>query len=204
MTFWETIERGEYVMFALAVIVIASVLILWIRSARLAGNRNATRKMMQKVRDYVVEGDVDNALQLCRATFSPGARVIASGLGKMGQTIAEVKDAMAETAEQESHNLSVGTLWLRTFAVVSPLLGLGGTLVGIIDRLRDMGESDVDVTTSMVCEALAPTIVTTVAGLGVGILALIFLTILEGRVGAATRRVEALGNEFLELLNEPA
>ena len=204
MTFWETIERGEYVMFALAVIVIASVLILWIRSARLAGNRNATRKMMQKVRDYVVEGDVDNALQLCRATFSPGARVIASGLGKMGQPIAEVKDAMAETAEQESHNLSVGTRWLRTFAVVSPLLGLGGTLVGIIDRLRDMGESDVDVTTSMVCEALAPTIVTTVAGLGVGILALIFLTILEGRVGAATRRVEGLGNEFLELLNEPA
>ena len=97
-----------------------------------------------------------------------------------------------------------GMRWLRTFAVVSPLLGLGGTLVGMIDRLRDLGTMGPQVDTASVCGALAPTIVTTVAGLGVGIVALVFMAILEGSIARAKRKLDGVGNEFIELLNEPS
>ena len=204
MTFWETIERGEYIMFALALIVVVCVIILGVRSRNLNKRKKRIPKLMQRVRDYVVEGDVDNALQLCDATDISSARVIKSGIKKMGSPIGDIKAAMTETSMIEKEGMSQGTRWLYTFAVISPLLGLGGTLVGIIDRLRDLGDNGAGVDISTVCAAIAPTIVTTVAGLGVGILALICLTILEGTVSSAKRRLDEVGNEFEELLNQPA
>lgn len=203
MTFWETIERGEYVMLALALILMACVVILWIRVAMLKRGKRTIPKLMERVRDYVMEGDVENAGQLCDATPSSSARVIKSGLNKMGTPISEVKTALADTAAIEKEGMDKGERWLYMMAVVSPLLGLGGTLVGIIDRLRDLGETVTGVDISMVCGALAPTIVTTVAGLGTGIVALICMTILEGVVAGARRRLDEICNEFIELLNEP-
>ena len=204
MTFWETIERGEYVMFALAVIVIAGIVILWVRAGQLKRGGKRSSMMMQRVRDHVVEGDIDNARQICSATTIPEGKVVESGLNHIGSPLPVVKAAMAETASIEKSKMSAGARWLYTFAVVSPLLGLGGTLVGIIDRLRDLGEAGETVDTSMVCGAIAPTIVTTVAGLGVGILAIIFLTILEGTIASAGIKLDTTAKELEDLLNQPA
>ena len=204
MTFWETIEWGEYVMFALALIVLACLIILWVRSASLSRNKKRTKLLMQKVRDYIMEGDVDNARQLSGDTATSGGRLVATGLSKMGEPLSEVKDTMKETSEIEKEKMASGLRWLHTMAVVAPLLGLGGTLVGIIDRLRDLGDSGAAADISAVCGAIAPTIVTTVAGLVVGILALVCQTILEGVIARARIGLEEVKEEFIGLLNEPA
>ena len=203
MTFWETIERGEYVMFALAVIVIAIVIIWWVRASILHGQRKKYPVLMQRIRDHVMEGDIENSRQICKALSLPGARVVEAGLSRVGQPMGEVKAAMEDASMIEKSHMSRGARWLRAMAVISPLLGLGGTLVGIIDRLRDLGEAGAVVDTAAVCGALAPTIVTTVAGLGVGIFALVALTCLEGSINSAQRNLDELSKEFIDLLNEP-
>lgn len=203
MTFWLTVERGEYVMIALAVVLIITVVIWWVRALRLSKEMNSYPGLMQRIRDHVVEGDLDNARQICGSNPSAGARVVEAGLHRVGHKIEEVVSAMKYRSDIEKEMMKRGCRWLYAFAVISPLAGLGGTLVGIIDRLRDLGESGVPVELSSVCSAIAPTIVTTVAGLGVGIFALIALTALEARIDAAERKLEELQLDFIDLLNEP-
>ena len=65
MTFWETVERGEYIMIALAVIFILIVCIWIICSTRLTKQNKSYTIFMQKVRDFVVEGDIENATGVC-------------------------------------------------------------------------------------------------------------------------------------------
>lgn len=204
MTFWETIERGEYVMFALAVIFILTIIIWWVVAARLKRNRKRNHSMMQRVRDHIVEGDVENTIQLCQSYATPGSRVIEAGLSHVGKPIQDVKSALSDQVTIEKENSGASMRWLRMFAVISPLAGLGGTLVGVTDRLRDLGNSGLPVTVADVCGELAPTIVTTIAGLGVGIFALFALTCLETTVGKSRRNLDEIALEFTDLLNEPS
>lgn len=204
MNFWETVERGEYVMIALAVIFIVIICIWWARSARLGKQRKGYATLMQRVRDHVVEGDIENARQLCDITTSPAANVLYAGLGRIGTPMTEVRAAMWDTAEIEKDKMTAGTRWLRALSVISPLLGLGGTLVGVIDRLRDLGLAGFSTDISAVCGAIAPTIVTTVAGLGVGIFSLIALTALESRIDSSKSKLDEVSIEFTNLLNEPS
>ena len=100
--------------------------------------------------------------------------------------------------------MGVGIQWLKVIAVVSPLLGLGGTLLGVIDRLRDLGEMGGMVDLSMLCSEIAPTIVTTVAGLGVGIFSLIASTWLDTVIENSKVTIDKISYDFLELLNQPS
>lgn len=204
MTVWETIQGGEYFMIVLAVIFIL-IIILWsIREHKLYKQNKSYSDLMQRIRDYVVEGDLENALSLCKATDSPGAAVVATGIKNIGDSMTDLKNSMQSVALIQKGYISKGTLWLRFFAVVSPLFGLSGTLIGIVDRLRDLSESPYIVDIADLSAAIAPTIVTTVAGLIVGIIALVAYTLLQTSVESGIRRIDELITEFFDLLNEPS
>lgn len=205
MTFWETVARGEYIMIPLAVCFILVVCIWWVRSVRLGKQNRSYPSLMHRVRDNVVEGDIDNARQYCNHASTPGARTIEAGLSHVGKPLSEVRAAMQGVSTVEKDIMGRGLPWLKTLAVVTPLLGLGGTLVGIIDRLRDLGEAAANsVELSTICSEIAPTIVTTVAGLGVGIFALIASTCLESKIEASRRNLDNLRVDLNNLLNEPS
>lgn len=204
MTFWETVERGEYVMIALAVILIVIICIWWARAAVLGKESSSYPSLMQRLRDHITEGDLDNARNLCQASKSAGAKVIDTGVKYIGHPMLQLKSAMADVASIEKDSMGKGSIWLRAFAIISPLLGLGGTLVGIIDRLRDMGEMGGIADASVISAQIAPTIVTTVAGLGVGIFAIIAYTALDSKVENAKNKLDHLAVEFSDLLNEPS
>lgn len=204
MTFWETIQRGEYVMFALALIFIAIIMIWSVRGAKLRIEAKQGVKLMPRLRDHITESDVENARQICRSSDTPGGRVLASGLNHIGSPMEEIQKNLKHTTDTEKEDFRRGILWLRLFSIVSPLLGLGGTLVGVIDVLRDLGLQESPVTTAQVSGGIAPTIVTTVAGIGVGIFALVALASLNSQVLRAGRNLNNLSQSFIDLLNEPS
>lgn len=204
MTFWETVERGEYVMIALAVILIIVICIWWVRGARLGKERKSYAPLMQRLRDLIMEGDVENARQLCDNSVNAGGRVLAVGIKLIGKPMADLTSAIQDMANLEKEKMSRGLVWLRAFAVISPLLGLGGTLVGVIDRLRDIGLMGELADISHLCQEIAPTIITTVAGLGVGIFSIIAFTCLDASIDGSRNRLSELTLEFTELLNEPS
>lgn len=204
MTFWETVERGEYVMIALAVLFIIIICIWCIRGVKLRKERKSNEPLMYRVRDHVMEEDFDNARLFCQALHSPGSRLVNIGLHLVGHPVFEISSDLESIANIEKEEMAKGSRWLRSIAVISPLLGLGGTLVGIIDRLRDLGEMGGIVDISMLCNAIAPTIVTTVAGLGVGIFSLIAYTCLDSSIETSRQALDKVKHDFIDLLNSPS
>ncbi|MCH5225950.1 MAG: MotA/TolQ/ExbB proton channel family protein [Muribaculaceae bacterium] len=204
MTFWETIQRGEYVMIALALLLVTAVVIWWVCGLRLRRQRAGYGLLIHKVRDHVTEGDLENARQLCESSATPAARIIEAGLLKVGHPMADIRDAMKARALLEEDGLQRGLPWLRMIAVVAPLAGLGGTLVGVIDRLRDLSQLGVAADIATLSGEIAPTIVTTVAGLGVGIFALLAYSCLASSAAGAKKAMKETSLSFLSLLDEPS
>lgn len=204
MTFWETVERGEYVMIALAVLFILSVCVWWVCTAKLNRQRKTYPVIMYRMKDHITEGDIENAQKFCQSLSSPGARVISVGLTRIGKPMSEITADLQAVSNIEKEEMAKGSRWLWAIAVISPLLGLGGTLVGIIDRLRDLGEIGAYVDLSMICGAISPTIVTTVAGLGVGIFSLIAYTFLEAAIDSSRRDLDKVAVDFIDILNTPS
>ena len=204
MTVWEAIQGGEYFMIVLALILAVIVVFCWLRESKLLKQKKSYSDLMQRVRDYIMEGDIENALNICEVIDSPGSMVVSTGIKHIGDNMTDLKSSMESVAQIEKDNLDVGNRWLRFFAVIAPLLGLAGTLIGITDRLRDLGESPYIVDIADLAGTLAPTIVTTVAGLIVGILALIAFTLLETSIESSRRRIDELIVELSDLLNEPS
>ena len=204
MTFWETVQCGEYIMIALAVIVIV-ICCIWIsKSLKFERERKSYSSMMQRLRDYVMEGDIENARNLCQAGTTAGSRVVGAGINNIGDSMHNLKLAMHDAIEEETEGFYSGMSWIKSLSVISPLLGLGGTLIGITDRLRDIGERGGVTDLSVLSGAISPTIVTTVAGLGVGIFAIVAYTCLDKIMETGVKRLKGLAYDLTELLNEPS
>ena len=203
MTFWETVERGEYLMIPLALLLIVCICIWWVRAAKLSKYNKSYSNLMHRLRDLMVEGDLENARQLCELSASPGARVLEAGVRLVGHSISDVKAGMNDVSTVEKTKMAKGAGWLKAIAVISPLMSLCGTLIGIVDRLRWLGENP-QTDMAALCHAISPTIVTTVAGLGVGIFALLALGCLEGTITKSSLKIEELALDLTDLLNEPS
>lgn len=190
-------------MFGLAVILIC-VVVIWIARARwLSRQHKGNMSLMHRIRDYVVEGDLDNALHSSATSPYTGGAVIYEGLSLMGRPIEEISSAMNIVAQGEDLRIDRGKRWLRGLAVIAPLAGAAGTLAGICDALRDAAEKTPG-TESLLNPEIADAIVTSVAGLGVGVVAIVALICLDGACAKAKSRLRALAIEFTDLLKSPA
>ena len=204
MTVWDTIQAGEYVMFALAVILIIAACI-WITCSVVARKRKRSYiGLMHRVTDNVEEGDLDNAARYCESKQTPGALVILAGIRRVGNPLGEIESALDFAIDSQKDRLNKPLIWLRLFSVTSPLIGFGGTLVGLTDRLRDLGNMEQPIDLAMICSETAPTIVTTVAGLVVGVFSLLALAALETSISGHTTRLKNLASDFLNLISKPS
>ena len=203
MDFWEILRSGVYFIIPLAVLLIAVVWIWWRRSYLIKKNLKGQDALMSRIRDYVIEGDLENAGQLCRLTDSPAARIIGRGVNRIGYSIREVSEAMAEIATIEKSDLGGGRSWLRVIAVISPMLGIIGTLLGITEIFFSMQDS-AGVPDSVICNMISPSLITVICGFAVGIISLVALTCLDGLVEKGSTSLTSLCVKFLDLLNEPA
>lgn len=203
-TFWEAIESGVYIIIPLAFLLIVSLWIWCKRTSVVIKEQKQPAILMQKIRDYVIEGDLENATGLCRSSDSSAALILRRGVSRIGYPISEVADSMSEITAVEDVKLERGLGWLKAIAVIAPLLGAIGTLTGITVAFHNVTTGPDGFDNAILCELLSPTFITVAAGLGVGIISLVALTSLEGVVKKTQNRLSSLCVEFLDLLNEPS
>ena len=203
MIFWNVIEAGTYIIIPLALLLIAALWIWLARVLKLRAESKPVAAFMQRIRDYVVEGDLENARQLCSLSVFPASKIINRGVNRIGSPISEVADAMNEQRDVEKIVLGKGIGWLAAIAVISPLLGAVGTLIGITYQFNEMTSDGVNFSFDVLSNALTQTLITFICGLGVGIIAIFFRTSLEGIRNKREQELCETSVEFLDLLNEP-
>lgn len=196
--------KGGWIMI---VLLLLSLLACYIFIQRLivikrAGKEDET--FMNRIKDYIHEGKVDSALNLCRNTNTPAARMIEKGITRLGRPMNDVLVAIENVGNLEIAKLEKGFPLIATTAAGAPMLGFLGTVTGMVRAFFDMANAGTNVDVSLLSGGIYEALVTTVGGLIVGIITLFAYNYLVSQVDNVVNKMESRTMEFMDLLNEPA
>lgn len=204
LNFWSLVIDGGYIMIPIAILLLVTIYIFTERTIAISRASKDDRQFMNRIRDYVHEGDIDSAYNLCKKTNTPYSRLIQKGLSRIGRPMNDVLVAIENTGNIEIANLGKGFPWLSTTAAGAPMLGFLGTVTGMIQAFFSMASAGTSADITVLSSGIYQALVTTVAGLVVGIAALFAYNYLVARVNRVMNDLESKTMEFMDLLNEPS
>lgn len=157
---------------------------------------------LSKIKDYLMEGKIDQAKDICGRSDSPSARMLEKGIARLGKPIESISASIESTAKLEILRLEQRLSFLATAAGAAPMIGFLGTTLGMVVVFIDLQNA-----TTLELKVIAPGImtamITTVAGLIVGILSFIGYNYLVAKIGKIVYQMENAALEFMDLLNQP-
>lgn len=204
LSLWDLCVEGGWIMIPLALLALVCIYIFIERTIVVRNASKEDETFMQRIRDYIHEGEIDSALNVCRSTPTPFGRLIAKGISRIGRPTNDVLAAIENTGNIEVANLSKGLPWLATTAAGAPMLGFLGTVIGMVKAFYSIANSGNAAQIGSFAGGIYTALVTTVAGLIVGIAAMFAYNFLVARINKVMRLMEARTMEFMDLLNEPA
>lgn len=204
LSFWSLVMDGGYIMIPLAILLLLTIYVFTERFIAIKRALKEDPTFMRRIRDYVHEADLESAARLCKSTDTPYARMILKGLQRIGRPTQDVLSAIDNCGNLEIANLGKGLPWLSTTAAGAPMLGFLGTVVGMIQAFFTLAKAGTASNITLLAGGIYQALVTTVAGLVVGIIALFAYNYLVARINRVMNRMEAHSIEFMDLLNEPA
>ena len=174
--------KGGWIM---VVLLLLSLMAIYIFVQRLIIIRRAGKEdetFMNRIKDYIHEGKVDSALNLCRSTNTPSARMIEKGITRLGRPMNDVLVAIENVGNLEIAKLEKGFPLIATTAAGAPMLGFLGTVTGMVRAFFDMANAGTNVDVSLLSGGIYEALVTTVGGLVVGIITLFAYNYLVSQV----------------------
>jgi len=204
LSFWSLMVKGGPIMIPLGVL---SVLAVYIFIERYVAIRKASKydtNFMNRIREYIHEGKIETALNLCRQNDTPIARMIEKGIERIGRPLNDVNTAIENVGNLEIAKLEKNLPLLATVSGGAPMIGFLGTVVGMIDAFYKMSAAGNNLNIGLLSGGIYTAMVTTVGGLIVGIMAYFCYNILVARIEKLVFNMEANSMVFMDLLNEPA
>lgn len=203
LSIWELCLEGGFIMIPLAILSIISIYVFVERAITIHKASKLDPSFMKRIKDYVQDGELESAENLCRSNESPAARLIAKGLSRIGRPANDILTAIENTGNIEIANLSKGLSILATTAAGAPMLGFLGTVVGMVDAFYSIANSGNAASIGDFAGGIYTALVTTVAGLVVGIIALFAYNYIVAHINKVMNSLEARTMEFMDLINEP-
>lgn len=203
LSVWDLTMRGGFIMIPLAILSILSVYIFVERCIVISRAQREDGSFMERIRDYIHDGEIESARKLCAKTDTPYARLIAKGISRIGRPMQDVLVTIENTGNIEVSNLEKGLPWLATTAAGAPMIGFLGTVIGMVTAFYNLASAGSSANIAVLADGIYAALVTTVAGLIVGIIALFAYNYLVARINKVMNKLEARTMEFMDLLNEP-
>lgn len=196
--------KGGWIIAILALLSIIAVYIFVERFLIINKATREDRNFMNNIRDFIQNGQVDSAQAMCKSNPSPIARMIEKGLSRIGRPLNDINAAIENVGKLEVSRLEKNLAGLATIAGAAPMLGFLGTVIGMIIAFYEMSRASNTIDINMLSTGIYQAMVTTVAGLIVGIVAYVMYNILVSKVEKLVFKLEARATEFMDLLHEPA
>lgn len=203
LSVWDLCLKGGFIMIPLALMAIISIYVFVERFLAIKAAAKEDNTFMIKIKDYIVDGEIEAARNLCRCTDTPYARLIDKGISRIGRPTADVQVAIENVGNLEIARLEKGFPWLATTAAGAPMLGFLGTVTGMVQAFFALASAGGSANISILANGIYEALTTTVGGLIVGIIALFAYNYLVARINSVMTQLEAKTLEFMDLLNEP-
>ncbi len=195
---------GNIIMATLLVLSIFAVYIIIERYLYIKKASKEDNNFMNQIKDYIHDGKIDAAKSLCQSNGSPVAKMIEKGVSRIGKPLNDIGTAVETTGKLELNKMEKNLPTLATISGAAPMIGFLGTVIGMILVFHRMSSAGGSIDVEMLSGGIYTAMVTTVAGLVVGIIAYIGYNMLVARVEKIVFVMEARTMEFLDILHEPA
>lgn len=202
--FIELAQKGGWLMIPILLLSFVAVYIFFERFFAVRRASQIDVNFMNRIKDYIHDGKLDAALALCQSFNNPAARMVEKGIRRIGRPLNDVSAAIENTGKLEIYQLEKGLPLLATVAGGAPMIGFLGTVMGMVRAFYDMAQQANNIDVGLLSNGIYTALITTVAGLIVGIIAYFAYNVLVARVEKVVFKLEGTTTEFLDLLNEPA
>jgi biopolymer transport protein ExbB len=195
--------KGGWVMIPLAILLVIAVYIFFERYMALRNASKTDANFMNRIKDYIHDGKIEAATNLCQSTDTPIARMIEKGIARLGRPLNDINTAVENIGNLEIAKLEKSLPSLATIAGGAPMIGFFGTVIGMVEAFYNMSHAGNNIDISLLSNGIYVAMITTVGGLVVGIIAYFAYNYLIASVSRIVYKLEASTTEFMDLLNEP-
>ena len=197
---YQFVMKGGYLMYPIMFCSVLTLAILFERLFALRRSRVIPERFIIEVSDLVRQQRMEDAMTQCRLNDSSIARVLMAGISRHHKSRPQVKEAIEDVGRLEAANLERFLTILGTIAGIAPLLGLLGTVTGMIKAFNVISHAGIG-NPQMLAGGISEALITTAAGLTVAIPAFVFYKLLRSRVDKRILRMERVSIEVLDLID---
>ena len=200
---WELVKEGGLMMIP---IVLSSFIAIYIFVERILTINKANKSpdaFISKIKELVLKGDINGAKMACAHFDSPIARMIEKGVTRIGSPLKNIEASIENLAKIELFKLEKNLSVLATISGAAPMMGFLGTVIGMVQAFIAIAQEEGSVSPKLLSSGIYTAMVTTVAGLIVGIIAYLGYNYLVTRVSKVVHKMEYSSVEFIDLLQEP-
>lgn len=177
---------------------------VYVERIRIIGRATKTPVgFMDNIKKLVSEGDLSGAKLICAQTETPIARMIGKGLNRIGSPLKNIEVSIENVGKIEIYSLEKNLSLLATISGAAPMIGFLGTVTGMIRAFISIAQEQGAVSPKLLSAGIYEAMLTTAAGLFVGIIAYLGYNYLVTRVQKVVHTMEFTSIDFIDLLQEP-
>lgn len=203
MSFLDILSQGGLLMIPLFILSILTIYVIAERWRTLNNSRMDINSMLNNIESLLKSGSQQRAVHYCEEFNKPLARILKSGIRRLGRPIRDIEEAIHNAGKKEIFQLEKRMNWLATIAGVAPLIGFTGTVTGMIRAFMDIQTLQGNVNPSVLAGGIWEALITTATGLIVGIIAYGFYNFLLGKINRMIFELENASADFVDLLQAP-
>lgn len=204
LSFFDLMVQGGILMIPIFVLFVISIYVIAERWSALNSSKVDTEKFLIHIESLLKNAKPQDAIAYCDQSEKPLARILKSGIRRLGRPIRDIEDAIDNAGKKEIFSLERRMNWLATIAGVAPLLGFTGTVTGMIQAFMDIQNLQGNVNPSVLAGGIWEALITTAAGLIVGLISYGFYNFLLGKINRSIFELENASADFIDLLQSPA
>lgn len=202
MNLWEMTLKGGWIMLILAILSILCFYIFFERFSVYKKAQKMDNSFMDRIRDYIVNGENKSAINYCRVIGTPLANMIEKGIERIGRPASDIRAAIDNAGNLEVAKLEKGLSIMATIAGGAPMIGFLGTVLGMVRAFWEMANAGNNIDITLLSSGIYEAMITTVGGLIVGIIAMFAYNYLVSRVDNITNWLEAQTLSFMDIVKE--
>ena len=197
-------SKGGWLMIVLLLLSIMAIYIFGNKYWMIRQAGQIDKNFMKDIRDYIHDGKIKSAIELCQKYDSPVARLVEKGIERIGRPLQDIQTAVENTGSVEVARLEKGLPMLATIAGGAPMIGFLGTVTGMIQAFFKMSTAGNNIDITLLSGGIYEAMVTTVGGLFVGIIAYFGYNFLTSQISNLVFKMERTTIEFIDMLHEPS
>ncbi len=194
--------KGWYIYVPQLIMSVIAVYVIIERTLTVNRADKEEANFMLKITEYVSQGKLDSAKNLCGTSQTPVARMIEKGISRIGKSKIDIEKAIENSGKIETAKLDRNLTVLATISGIAPVFGFLGTVFGVIIIFRDIAEAG-SLQIGTVSEGLYLKMISSAVGLIVFMIAYIGYNTLVTRVNKVVNKMEAHAVEFMDILEQP-